>query len=106
MIRAGNNGPICMFEQDQSVDWGNIVANTVLDVAGVSCPGAEVGDRAFFICDDPTLNAGLVPVKANVTAADTVTLTMGNLTAGAINPGALTVRIIIIKNTTLQIPTS
>src|SRR5690348_16125523 len=70
------------------------VAAITLDVASVAnntsaeqtftVKGLRVGD--FVHVNKPTLHAGLVVSTARVSAADTLAITFGNTTAGAIDP--------------------
>lgn len=66
------------------------VASTTLAV-----PGAAVGDVVAFGV------SGVVPtgviIRVQITAADTATITLQNTTGGAIDPGALDIKVKVIK---------
>ena len=74
---------------DVSADPPNLAAGTVAQVT-VTVPGANAGDlaTASFV----PAAAGVV-IFANVTAANTVTVTFWNVTAGAINLASGTLRV-------------
>jgi len=71
------------------------VAAITLDVASVAAStsaeqtftvkGLRAGD--FVHVNKPSLHAGLIVSTARVSAADTLAITFGNTTAGAIDPG-------------------
>lgn len=57
-------------------------------------PGVKVGDIVVSV-SKPSLSAGLVVGSARVKAADTVAVTFGNCTAGAVDPASETYRFVI-----------
>jgi hypothetical protein len=102
-LRLSNTGPVVGWMIRLSVDFPNAVANSVVTVAGLTVPGAAVGDSILWQVNDATLNAGLFPVQnALITAANTVTLTLGNCTAGALNPGAVNCDLLVLKRPLLS----
>lgn len=78
-----------------TLDQGACAASTTTNSAGQTVTGAALGDTVI-ITPPPTLDAGLM-VSGYVSAADTVIIAFGNLTAGAINPSELTYSYTIIK---------
>lgn len=101
-LRTGTSGPIAGWMQRVSVNWGAVGAAATLDAAGITVAGAAVGDAIFWQVNDATLNAGLVPcANGIVTAANTVTLRMANVTAAPIDPGVLLVDIFVLKRLSL-----
>lgn len=61
----------------------------------VSVPGAAVGD-AVLLAVPASLNAGLIP-SAFVSAADTVTIRVSNITAGAIDAASAVWGVLVFK---------
>lgn len=60
----------------------------------VTIPGAELGDFVLVSMGVDTIDAAVVGA---VTAANTVTVTLLNNTAGAVNLADTTVRIVVLK---------
>lgn len=93
-----------MFETDRDGDAGG-VADLTLDVASVAAntsaeqtftvPGLSI-DMMVFV-NKGSLDAGLVVGNARVSAKDTLALTFGNSTAGAVDPGSETYKLLWIK---------
>lgn len=71
-----------------TVDPGNMLANTAVETS-VTITGAAAGDLVFLI-PPTTLEAGVVVSQCVVASANTVTLRLGNVTTGAINPASAT----------------
>ena len=68
----------------------------VLDIPiTVASVAANTGD--FVAISKPTLSAGLVVSAARVSAANTVAITFGNLTASPIEPGLETYRLYVFR---------
>lgn len=89
-IQVSNTGTSC---------WGIRAGTVSLDPASINADtkgsvtfaltGAATGDTVVMIPPD-TLEAGLIFVGARVTAADTVTVYLANITAAPVDGGALT----------------
>jgi len=58
-------------------------------------PGAQVGDAVFVT--PPAVNPGVAPVTARVSAADTVSISFMNATAGALVPSAGVYQFLLIR---------
>lgn len=71
--------------RELSLDFGSILAQTTADLT-VAMLNVDVGQRVTVV-PPVALNAGLV-VNAFVSAADTVTVRITNVTSGAIDPAA------------------
>jgi len=71
-----------------------LIATNVTNDQTVTVSGASLND--FVLLGPPNLAAGL-EVLGFVSAANTVTIRMGNATAGSITPGALIFNILVIK---------
>ncbi len=85
--RKGNSGPVAqLYLAAQAVDSANIVAGASVETS-ISFPGVAVGD---ILEGQPrsALAAGIVKNTIRVTAADTIGLTLTNITAGAIDPAS------------------
>ncbi|MGH9967714.1 MAG: hypothetical protein ACREBG_07740 [Pyrinomonadaceae bacterium] len=79
----------------QSLNVASVAANTSAEQT-FTVTGLATTDKVFV--NKPALNAGLVVGNARVSAADTLAITFGNLTAGAIDPAAETYEIIAIRS--------
>ena len=77
-----------------SLDFGSISAVETAELT-IAVPTAVVGD-AVSLGVPVTLDAGLVAM-AYVSAADVVTVRIGNITAGAIDPDAGVFSVAVIK---------
>ena len=65
---------------------GTIAARTTVSVTGITATGVQTGDRVFITGTDTALTAGLFVVGvATATAANTITVMMGNCTNGSIS---------------------
>lgn len=76
------------------VDLGSVAANTTEEETA-TVPGVKVGD--FVIVEKPTLEAGLSILGARVSAVNTVILTVGNFTVGAIDEVSETLRFLVFR---------
>ena len=93
-----------MFDTDRDGDAGGVLS-IALDVASVAAntsaeqtftvPGLTT-DMVVFV-NKPSLSAGLVVGNARVSAANTLALTFGNSTAGAVDPASETYLVLWIK---------
>ena len=79
----------------KSVDIASIAATTAVATA-VTVAGVITDDEVVAIPPEG-LEDDLIPIGANVTAADTISLTVYNPTAGAINPAAATWTFIVFR---------
>jgi hypothetical protein len=68
-----------------SLDIASVAANTSAEQS-FTVKGLRPGD--FVHVNKPSLHAGLVVSTARVSAPDTLAITFGNTTAGAIDPAA------------------
>lgn len=85
-----------MIIAQATFDPASVAAATSADNATtITIPGAKVGD--LVIAFKPTTTAGTVVCDARVSAADTVQVTLGNFTAGALDPGSETWTFLIIQ---------
>lgn len=78
-----------------AVDPANATAVTAVDT-DVTVPGVKVGDLVIAI-PPATLEAGLAPQTATVTAANTVRVRITNASAGAINGASLTWTFLVFR---------
>lgn len=77
-----------------TVDLGSVAANTTEEETA-TVTGVKTGD--FIVCSKPTLEAGLTITGARVSAADTVILTVANLTGLAIDEASETLTFLIVR---------
>lgn len=82
------------FAIDVSLDLGSQGAATTTENA-VTIAGLLATDDIIAVIPPSGLNAGLGISHARVTAADTASIRVINATAGAIDPAALTYRVIV-----------
>lgn len=68
-----------------SINPASVAANTTAEQT-FALPGLKVGD--WVMVNKPSLTAGLNIANARCSAADTLAITFGNHTAGAIDAGA------------------
>jgi len=61
----------------------------------MTVPGVRTTD--FVFVSKPTATAGFGVVNARVSAADTISITAVNPTAGAVNPGSETWTVLVIR---------
>jgi hypothetical protein len=78
-----------------TLDPGEISADSS-DTETVTISGAESGDR-IFIFPDSAFDAGLVVQGAKVTADDTVTIKIANVTESAVDGDERTLQYILLK---------
>lgn len=71
------------------------VATATTAEQSMTVPGVRLGD--FVFCSKPTATAGFGVVNARVSAADTVSITAVNPTAGAVNPGSETWTVLVVR---------
>lgn len=57
--------------------------------------GVQLGD--FVFVSKPTVTAGFGVVNARVSAANTITITAVNPTAGSVNPGSETWTVLVVR---------
>lgn len=84
------------FEADAAYDWPSIASGGTAQ-ATVTVSGVKLGD--FAVASTNPTNAGLI-LTAQVTAADSITVTAQNISGGAIDLGAGTVRVRIWSRAT------
>lgn len=80
---------------DVTYDPASIAANTTAEEA-VTVTGVDADDIIIAVTK-PTLTAGVAPVHARVSAANTVQVTWVNATAGAVDPGSETYTFTVLK---------
>lgn len=95
-IREGANGPFVIETQDVTVDVASVVAVTAVDTA-VLVSKALVGD-AIIVEPQGTWPAGLTAPQGRCLVAGTVQVRVGNVTAGAIDPGSQVFRFTLIHD--------
>lgn len=78
----------------QSLDVASVSANTSAE-QDFTVTGLKAGD--FVSVSKPSLSAGLVVGNARVKAADTLSITFGNLTGSPINPAAEAYQILVYR---------
>lgn len=91
---TGNGAVAGLTIYSQSLDVASVAANTSAEQT-FTVTGLAVGDVVFV--NKPDLSAGLVIGNARVSAANTLAVTFGNLTAAPIDPGAETYVIGVIR---------
>lgn len=79
----------------QALDVASVAANTSAEQT-FTVTGLAVGDIIVAV-NKPSLSAGLVVGNARVSAANTLALTFGNLTASPIDPASETYLIIAFR---------
>lgn len=83
-----------------SLAWNpaSVAANTSAEQAVSGWPADTVASDDIVLAFKPTLSAGLIyQTGCRVSAKDTVNVTFGNFTVGAIDPGSETWVFIILK---------
>ena len=78
-----------------TIDPASIAANTSVSQT-FTVPGLRVGD--MVIVNKPTTTAGVTVGDSGVSGNNTLDITFGNLTAGALNPGAELYQILWFRN--------
>lgn len=78
-----------------SLNVASVAANTSAEQT-FTVTGLTTSDKVFVI--KPSLSAGLVIGNARVSAADTLAITFGNLTAAPIDPAAETYTVVAIRS--------
>lgn len=84
----------CLGNLSQSLTPVSVAAATCAE-QNFTVTGLLVGD--FVSVSPPSITAGVAPVCARVSAANTLTVTFCNATAGALVPAAGAYRIMIVR---------
>lgn len=84
-----------ILAKTQNLDFASIAANTTSELT-VSVPGATTANGRVSVTPANGIEAGLV-VTGYVSAANTVTVRVGNVTVGAINPAARDFHILVFE---------
>lgn len=110
-MSSSNPGPAITTATQPQAAIGNIYKNLVTAITitpasvasattasqsfTVTGPGLQVGDQVSAITAPSQTPAGVFPIAATVTAADTLSITWANVTAGALTPpaGAYTIEV-------------
>ena len=79
---------------DVTIDYGSVAANTSEEEA-ITVNGLTTD--MFVAINKSDLDAGLVVGNVRVSAANTLSLTIGNLTAGALDPASETYKLFWFK---------
>jgi len=82
-----------MLKGTTTFDFGSIAANTT-DETTITVTGAVSGDPVAVTAS--ALESGLV-LTAFVSAADTVTVRLGNVTVGAIDPASHVYQVVVFQ---------
>lgn len=90
------NGMPLILSFDITVDPDDRAANTTADLA-LTVTGALTTDEVLNVFA-PALESGLVLSNARVSAADTVTVRLGNVTTGAINAAEQTFTVVLCRH--------
>lgn len=77
-----------------TVDIGSVAANTT-EAETATVTGVKTGD--FVAVSKPSVEAGLIFGTCRVTAADTVEITVGNLTGNAIDEASETLTFLVVR---------
>lgn len=77
---------------EKTFDAG-VIADGNEEATEVTVPGAKLGDFAFASF---SLDVSDLALRADVTAADTVTVVFGNWTGGNVNLGSGTLRVKVV----------
>lgn len=99
-----NPGPAVTTAVQPQAAIGNIIKNLVATISltpaavasaitasqsfTVTGPGLVVGDQVSAVTAPSQTPAGVFPIAATVTAADTISITWANVTAGSLTPPA------------------
>ena len=100
-IVPGNHAAVAVV--NATLSPAAVAANTSAEQT-FTLIGVKVGD--WISVNKPTAQAGLTIAGARVTAADTIGITFGNLTVGAITPTASQVYLVHIVRPEGTIPTT
>lgn len=71
------------------------IATVTTAEQNMTVPGVKLGD--FVFVSKPTATAGFGVVNARVSAADTISITAVNPTAGSVNPGSETWTVLWVR---------
>lgn len=95
--RLSPSGPRTRLDATATIDFPSIAAQTVaVQTATITNPGLAVTDQVLVL-PQANLPAGLSIAYARVSAANTLTVALANVTAGAVDPPALTFDVIIFR---------
>lgn len=87
-----------------SVTWDPAAVATITTAEqNVTVQGLQVGD--LVIWQKPTNTAGAMPVNARVSAANTLSVSFVNPTAGSVNPASEAWTFVILRPETPSLPT-
>lgn len=86
-----------------AIDVTSKSANTSAE-QDVTVTGVKVGDMVFV--SKPSASAGLVIGNARVKAADTISITFGNLTGSPIDPSSETYTLLVVRPDAVTLPSS
>ncbi len=86
--RLSNSGPLTRFGATAVLDHGSVGAATTV-AATVTVAGLLTSDLVD-VNPGAALPAGIVIAAVRASAANTLEITLGNVTAGAIDPPAIT----------------
>lgn len=97
-VAAGNyTAKAAEYSNARSFDFASIAASGFEDQT-ITVTGAAVGDTVLLAAIDAMVEVG-IDFQGRVTAANTVTVRAKNSTSGAINPAAVTIRVMVIAQT-------
>jgi hypothetical protein len=95
-LTVGGGTPITQIKvYSQSLNVASVSANTSAEQT-FTVTGLTTADKV--VVSKPSLSAGLVIGNARVSAADTLALTFGNLTASGIDPAAETYTVLAFRS--------
>lgn len=86
MLKASPSGVMAGLSRTVNVNPGNILAQVTLDVAAIPFPEVQIGDT--IVASAAALEAGLVIGQCRCAVAGQITMRLGNVTVGAIDPAA------------------
>ena len=81
------------FKRSVTLDIGSIAANITEEEVFTGVKGIRK-DHIYLLIPEGTFNAGLAIVAAWGTDKDELTVRVGNLTAGALNPASQTYKVL------------
>ena len=94
-IGASGSGVVELRQYSVSLNPASVAANTVAEQT-FTVTGLQVGDTVISI-NKPTTSAGLGISGMRVSAANTLAVAFNNNTAGAIDAGAETYKIVVAR---------
>jgi len=96
-VNINESGKLTLLTASTSVNWPSISANSD-STQNITVTGAvTTGTPAVWIGWSQDLPAGIVLKQARVSAADTVAVTLRNVTDGALDPSSLTCRVVVAR---------